>query len=74
MPQRHERKGGRADDRGSGMSPRELIDTVYARLVELDCEPRLSPDGRTITATCPCCREPNGFEMTLPASEPERPQ
>lgn len=56
------------------MSPREMIDKVYGRLVELDCEPRLSPDGRTITATCPCCREPNGFELTLPAAKPERPQ
>jgi hypothetical protein len=54
------------------MSPRELIDTVYSRLVELGCDPVLSEDGREITATCPCCMKPGEFHMVVPADEPEK--
>ncbi len=56
------------------MTRAALLDRVFSKLIELDCDPRLSPDGRTITATCPCCIEPNGLEMTLPSNEPDTRQ
>lgn len=53
------------------MSRRDLIDRVFSRLVELDCDPKLSQDGRTIRATCPCCMKPGEFFMHVPEDERE---
>ena len=52
----------------------ESIDRVFARLSELGCDPKLAADGRTIVATCPCCREPDALEVKFPTPVQEHEQ
>ena len=48
----------------------EQIDACFKRLDEHGCNPRLTADGSTIVATCPCCGEADALEMTFPRHDP----
>ena len=40
------------------------LGAIFRALVEKDCAPEWTADGRGIVATCPCCHEPRGLIVT----------
>ena len=44
------------------------LGAIFRALVEKDCAPEWTADGRGIVATCPCCHEPRGLIVTTAAA------
>lgn len=51
---------------------RRALPILFARLVEIGCDPRWTTDGGII-ATCPACREPDALVVEIVRDREDRP-